>query len=340
MLEELGQLIEQLQAQALTQDERQRLGEILGNNNVVQRIKQSGKYNVNLEELSGSQIGDRIIHQGLSIEEVTQLLLEILPLFNAIEPKAQPVDTASNPQSRPQNDRLERLTFDAHLVESVNSRLAAVERINQAIQIPDDQQNAFNNLKANVQSLNKINRELEELAKNSEQLLQEAIDSLDTKLREANSTDQESHLNAIVRSCLKQHVKILQQFRQELGQGKQVARWLDQHRSNIAERLGTHALGIYPQNGLTEKQVGDFYFTLEQFLERLSHCLQWGRFTTLDAPNTPKVLDNDLYLTAFHYLRDVIIPEHLPQEGVEQLNEYIDYLLKRLPTYRRIHMDV
>jgi len=334
MLEDLSQLIEQLQAQALTESERRKLDEILGNN-LVQRIKQSGKYNVNLEELSGAQIGDRIIHQGISFEELMQLLLGILPFLHSSESRSQPANTVF----RSQNGRLEKLTFDARLAESVNSRLAAVERIDQTIQLPEDQQNAFGILKTNVQSFKNVNRELEELAENSEQLLQEAIASLAVKLRETNSTVQDSHLNELVRSCLDQQVKILQQFQQELGQGKQVARWLNQQRSNLAERLGAHALSTHPQNGLTEKQVGDFYLTLEQFLERLSHCLEWGRYTTLDTPNTPKILDDEIYLIAFSYLKETMIPDHLPQEGVEQLNEYVDYLVKRLPTYRRVAMD-
>jgi HEAT repeat protein len=137
-----------------------------------------------------------------------------------------------------------------------------------------------------------------------------------------------------------QEIDILNQFQIELEKGKVMARWLDQERSQLAQCLGQYALDAYPEIKATTspRRLEAFYFSLEQFLENLGHCLTWGRNNSLDKPVTPVVLDDEIYTTAFEQLKS-LIPDHLPDNGIEQLKEYIDYLVESLPNYRHISIE-
>ena len=73
-------------------------------------------------------------------------------------------------------------------------------------------------------------------------------------------------------------------------------------------------------------------------LERISHCLKWGKCEILDAPGITLAVNQEFYEIAFEYLRE-ILPEdkdRFTQIGTEQFNFYIDYLIERLPYYDHI----
>jgi len=134
----------------------------------------------------------------------------------------------------------------------------------------------------------------------------------------------------------------LKQFQNELEDGKVVAAWLDGQRSEkqLAQVLAEYALEIHPQikETMSPRQLEAFQFSIEQFLEQLSHCLTWGRNNILNDPDYPIYSSDEVYATAFGRLK-CLIPEHLPIDGIEQLREHIDYLLQMLPRYERVNVD-
>ena len=73
-------------------------------------------------------------------------------------------------------------------------------------------------------------------------------------------------------------------------------------------------------------------------MERLSQCLKLGNNDSLETPKTPVVLDEKLYEAAFENLK-TLLPARLPKEGVEQLEDYINYFLESLPTYQYLSLD-
>ena len=66
----------------------------------------------------------------------------------------------------------------------------------------------------------------------------------------------------------------------------------------------------------------------------------------MENPKIPKVFEDMVYVNAFNHLRE-ILPKNLADDevkqfsddGVEQLNEYIDCLLENLPLCEKLQID-
>lgn len=233
------------------------------------------------------------------------------------------------------------LSIEPQMVEVINSRLAVIEELKKAEQLSKSQQIEFDRLKGKIYSLREINRELEALSDSIDRMLQEAVASLTNKLRDLYNFQGESLLEARSQICLGEQIELLIQFQAQLGDGRIVARWLERQRSqHVAQNLGQYALEAHSdvKGSISQRRLEAFYFSIEQFLERLNHCLTWGRTNSLTNPVTPVVLDDEVYVVAFEHLKS-LIPNHLPDDGIEQLKEYIDYLVQNLPNYRHISID-
>lgn len=233
------------------------------------------------------------------------------------------------------------LVLDPKIIEEINYRLSVIQELQKLHQFPKTLESNFNQLKNKVQTFQQIDQNLKNINFDADRILQEGMELLQTRLRELVTSREENLLEASSQACLKEQIEILMQFQEELRYGQIVARWLERQRSqNLAHSLGDYALAAYPQirNNASPRRLEAFYFTIEQFLERLSHCLIWGRSNNLDNPSTPIVLSDEVYITTFEHLKNSI-PAHLPTNGVEQLKEYIDYLIARLPEYRHLAID-
>lgn len=158
------------------------------------------------------------------------------------------------------------------------------------------------------------------------------------------------------REVLTAQIELLNQFQIEITSCRIIADWLNQQAEELVEELSNYALEAYPhvQETLTAQTLKAFRLSLKQWLQRLRHCLIWGRIDTLVDPTTPIVLDQEVYATAFNYLKSLLFAhspttqneqfttehnEQLPTEGIEQLEKYVDYLIERLPTYRNISIE-
>ena len=304
-----------------------------------QTVLQLGKYGVNLGQGQDVHVGDRITN-GLSLEDIRAVVQEVL-IFQKQTISIQTKQTESELED--ETLALLDLEIKTEIIKQINFQLLAVKELQNAVQLTEPQKAIFRDLKGEVQSLNGIDKALKNLASKSAQLLQEAIYSLAKKLQELKDSQPESFAEAKSQQCLIHQMELLQQLQIELEQGQEVARWIDLQKPALAERLGQHALNAYPtiKEATSPKQIKAFYLSIEQFLERLAHCLIWGRTDSLKTTKTPVVLDDKVYETAFNYLRKTLSEsdDDLPEEGIEQLNEYIDCLLRNFPHYRHISLN-
>ncbi len=155
------------------------------------------------------------------------------------------------------------------------------------------------------------------------------------------SASQQNHLiETSTQIGMQEQLDALTQIQLELEQGREVADWLEQHIDSLTQMIGQEALNAYPKirDAATAKQIRIFYLSITQFIERLIHCLKWGKNDILETPEMPVVLEKKLYEVAFEKLK-TIQPEQLPKEGIKQLENYINYLLESLPTYQHLSLD-
>jgi energy-coupling factor transporter ATP-binding protein EcfA2 len=170
--------------------------------------------------------------------------------------------------------------------------------------------------------------------------LQRVIQEIDAKLQELSASQQNHLIETSTQIGMQEQLDALTQIQLELEQGREVADWLEQHIDSLTQMIGQEALNAYPKirDAATAKQIRIFYLSITQFIERLIHCLKWGRNDILETPEMPVVLEKKLYEVAFEKLK-TIQPEQLPKEGIKQLENYINYLLESLSTYQHLSLD-
>ena len=299
---------------------------------VKQSVSQDGEFNTVIGEGTDVQVGHRYYGPtAADIRAIVQAALQVQSFPTATE--------LADPTL--ENLPLPTLIFEPQLADHINTRLAALDELRKLGHLPQQHLADFNQVKGKVMQLMEVQQELSVLAAKADILLQAGVDNLTAKLQALETSQDNSLLEARSQACLQEQIKLLQQFREELEDGKVVAHWLDRKRANgLASTLGQYTLQHYPDIQITASQgkIDAFYFTLDQFLENLSHCLTWGRKSSLENPITPIVIEDELYVFALEYLGLNLLPENLPSHSVVQLQGYIAYLVKRLPDYE--HVDI
>jgi len=278
---------------------------------------------------------NKVIHHGFRVEDIQAIVREIHSL------QSQPSLTNAKQPNQALENKPFALNIETQTVELINSRLAAIQELQKVGQFSSDQKVEFNKLKEKVYSLGEMSQELKLLADSVNRMLNSAVESLTAELSELDKSRGESFIEARSQVCLREQIELLKQFQAQLDEGKTVAHWLNRQRSqNLAQDLGQYALDAYPKikETISPRRLEAFYFSLGQFLERLSHCLTWGRANSLTDPVTPVVVDDEVYATAFEHLK-TLIPDRFSNDGIEQLKEYIDGLVQNLPTYRHLSID-
>ncbi|MBE9180431.1 toll/interleukin-1 receptor domain-containing protein [Oculatella sp. LEGE 06141] len=246
------------------------------------------------------------------------------------------ISPESNPDER---EPLHILELDSGMVEKTNSSLESIERISKENQLSPEQEQTFNDLKARIKL---FNRDLEEIAQKAETLIADVEKSLANKLENLSTSAQsilghypperDSNNEKIL---LEKQLEIIRNLRINLSDGKDVVDWLNQTRSQTAKNITEYALSAHPNlQNRTSLEKENFHLLIEKLLERISHCLTWGRTTILDSLELPLVFNDDIdvYETALN----CIIPEsprRLSNEGIKQLEEVITYLIRKLPHY-------
>lgn len=326
--DDLGAIIDRIEANTHTLEDLKVLRQLLGKGD-RETISQLGKYNVNVGEGTSLEIGDRF-YMELNDKAIQALIraIQTLPL------------TGRQIEQTTEEEELEELDLDVRSIKLINSRLKAVEEIRKVGQLSEKQEEEFQVLKNQVQSLMGLDQELKETAKRTQALLRRAVQSLEEKLEDINLYKQEligvsyqQEYNDKI-EFIKSQIEIVKKFEINLEVGRAASAWLDKNIAQLAKSAGKRALNRCPEikSTASPEQIDDFYFSLEQFLEQISHSLSWGRYNILDSPEIPLVFDSHAYEVAFNLIQEML-PSHLHKEIIEQIKDYINYLIQRLSYY-------
>ena len=326
--DDLGAIIDRIEANTHTLEDLKVLRQLLGRGD-REAISQLGKYNVNVGEGTSLEIGDRVYVEwsDKAIQALTGAI-QTLPL------------SGRQAQQTAEEEELEELDLDVQSIKLINSRLKAVEEIRKVGQLSEKQEEEFNTLKIQVQSLSRLNRELKETAKRTKTLLQVAVQFLEEKLEDIKLSKKEligvsyqQEYNDQI-EFIKSQIEIVKRFEMNLEVGREASAWLDKNIAQLAKSAGKGALNRCPEikSTASPEQIDDFYFSIEQFLEQVSHSLSWGRYNILDSPEIPLVFDSHAYEVAFNLIKKML-PSHLPEKNIDQIKDYINYLISRLSYY-------
>ena len=197
-------------------------------------------------------------------------------------------------------------------------------------------------LNSEVQKLKDLNQELKKLEKTSNKILEKAIEKLNQKIQSFDSSQQETLESASAKICAEEQLAILNEFKVNIEEAKRIAAWIDADLTTIAQAIGRYAvyLSLGKENTLSEAENKAFFISIEKILERISHCLKWGKCEILDASGITLVVDKAIYEDAFKYLKETLPTDkdRFTPKGTEQFNFYIDYLIGRLPYYENLQL--
>lgn len=284
--------------------------------------------------MTGSNNNVNRIYQGLDVEEIKELL------------KVLQQSETSNPSSSTirENAQLRKITFNVETIDFINSRLEILGELQKNRELSEEQSDEFALLKQKVEAANELDQKLKEIEIIAERILEQSIISLAAKIESLKrESDQElSGIHEEIKldqeaACLEKQIHLVKKFQINLAFGKQGAAWLNSNIPEFTRIIGKYALCqfIEIQETASEDEIDNFYFSIEQLLERISHCLAWGRYSVLDSFDIPLIFDPKIHEFAFSFFKDTIIPPHLPTEVRKQLEDHINYLIRRLPLYPR-----
>lgn len=295
---------------------------------------QLGMFNISIAQGSEIHIGDTI-NQSLDESSLRALIKAIKEANESTGGKVY-----QNLQSVP----LEIVKVDSDAIDSLNSNLKIVDRLDDQGNLTSTQRTAFLGLKKEIHSLNEFDQKLEELHYVAKSLLQETRLSLKEKIRalerEPGSLLDGQSPEALEREleCKTKELEVLEDFINELDDAGKIADWIDGESKSMAKRYGRKALRKFPdiEKYIDPEKISDFCFSIYQFLQQVSHCLRWGSRNILDNPEIPLVLDYTIYEEAFSLVQEEIdenAPSRFSQEIKNLARECIDYLIFQLPLY-------
>lgn len=243
-------------------------------------------------------------------------------------------------------EKLKSSVLNTEFVNLVNLALQTASETYKSGQLPEKQQEEFNYLKEKVNLIKTIEQQLAEVEIKAQNLIQGMMRYLESELAETRllATNSEKKLIQLSASekiesqtkiqYYEDLIKTAKKFTSMLEVGKEAANWLNQNLSQLAIAVGKVALNRRPEikQQATQKQVDDFYLTIELYLECISQCCSWGRYNCLDFPEIPLVLDISIYEIAFKLVKEQI-PTYLSNAAIQQIKDYTDYLINRLPYY-------
>ncbi|MBW4472564.1 MAG: hypothetical protein KME27_23345 [Lyngbya sp. HA4199-MV5] len=273
-------------------------------------------------------------YQGWSVEDIR----DILEIFKQSE-----TASLSSISTAVESGHLGKITLEVQDIDFINSKLAVLEEIQQFKQLSKIPTDEFNLLRRKIQAISSSSRELKEIEIIAGKLLEQSVLALTEKIRTLKLKSKhelaEPHLHRddvnCQTDCLEKQLQLLRKFETNLEYGKQGADWLNLNITDFAKSMGKYALSQCPsvQKAASVDMIDDFYFSIEQLLERISHCLIWGRYSILDSFDIPLIFDQRTHEFAFSFFQETIIPSHLPTEVRKQIHDYVNYLVKRLPLY-------
>ncbi|MDF5723990.1 MAG: hypothetical protein PUP91_26705 [Rhizonema sp. PD37] len=236
----------------------------------------------------------------------------------------------------------ELLTVDKNFLSLVLLCLDTAEQRQKSGKLSEKQQAEMNILKQKLSSLITISEQLADMASQAQNFIKETKQIIEVEVETLRSLSSKSNQEILQQkteqdelekkiAALEDQLKILRQFEKNLEIGKKAARWLDDNRQILAKKAGDASLCKYKdlRSSFSTDDIDDFYWELEQYLERISHCLTWGKYDILDEPDM-LTLPAYAYDMAFRFIKDQRIPQSMSKEVATQLKDCINYLIERL----------
>lgn len=239
---------------------------------------------------------------------------------------------------------LESSVLNPELINLINLALKTAHDNYKNGHLKDEQKEEFESLKEEIKTLKLIEKQLANIENKAHHLIGEMMHFLELELANTRSIaanaekgliqldSSEESENTIKIKHYESLIKNVRKFTTKLENGKEAANWLNQNLTQLAQVAGKVALDRCSdiKNQASQKQMDDFCSTIELYLECISHCCSWGRYNSLDFPDIPLILDISIYEIAFNIVKEQI-PTHLSNAAIEQIQDYTDYLIKRLP---------
>ena len=318
--DELLTIIHRIQQGNFSENDIRRLRE-LAKSKDPGTVKQLGKYDVKIGKGQGIQIGDNVYLQLDKIETPQQ------------------VDSGFENDNRDDRWKSLELKVDAEVIETINQKLEIVSRYQKEEQLSGEVEEEFSEIKRKVRAIQEIEEELSELANRATALVEDLLSSLEKELvdlgeqREKTVQRHEKEIASKKMECIKSYLAMYEEFRDELSDGKEGAKWINENLTQLSNAAGNYALNasiLSSFRSFEEVKVERFCFSVMQYLERISHSLEWGNYDLLDsAAEVSSILPKKFYRRAFRYVENSI-PEHLPKATQSQIKDYINYLAKRI----------
>lgn len=271
----------------------------------------------------------------------------------------------SNPIEPLDLEKLEGLNAELQPadVESINSQIDFVARAEKSGFLSSNELAVYKLIKQDIRDLNSQNHELlsnlteyqckcQQLEAELQKLLDNLITSLERKREEFGSSIEEKLQkgdleNVEAQKCVENELQLVRRFKLELQEGKKAAIWLENSLGQWTRLAGDYALKRRilhtPLSKVFRKYSSEdndqFYLALEQLIERIIHCLVWGRSTILDVLDIPIIFDWRISKIALRYLLRQARKDFnssstsLSQKSVDQMEDYIIALINRLPRY-------
>ena len=248
--------------------------------------------------------------------------------------KSRLQEVAATAEQMLEVDPLEQLTLDSQSIVLINRDLKLVEGMYRAGKLSTKQEEKFNSLKREVQSLMKIDAQLKDLANKTHRLVLEMQQTLELEIQKLRSAGQEhikNHAKEMLQLGLEKSLGVVKQFEKGLEAGQEAADWLDQNRRKLAQRASEAALAEYPdtENVRALELIDDFTWDINQYLERISLCLTLGINNMLDEPDNLESMPIHIYKAAFNFIK-TRIPKRMSSAAAKELKDCIDYLVDRL----------
>ena len=225
--------------------------------------------------------------------------------------------------------KLKEISIDDEAIRNINSYLSAIHKMLEINLLSEKDKKTFNSLRVAIQILeiDYINSSLNKIAFQAKGLFDICRKELSDKrgLKLLDDSDLR-HID--------QYLETLTTLQMDLEEASELADWLDSNSIRMAKKYGREAISLVSriESEIPPATVKTFCFSVNQFLEQIAHCLRWGRYDILDAPEIPLELDISVYAKAFR-LAQKDLPPHISEEAKSQFDEYIDYLVDRLPSY-------
>jgi Effector-associated domain 10 len=280
-------------------------------------VSQLGKYNISIAEGREIHIGDRV-----TIEFNDQAAKQVVEVLRQ---SGLRLDSSVYQDL----EVLETVHLDSGLVEAVNHRLNSLEDLRDQAQLSGNQKIELQDLQKKVRTINDLNQKLKTIERQATRLLYEVQSALDNNLQDLKNESyglvQHQHIEN-----LSNQREVLKKFIVALKDGSRASQWVSQSASQLKRTAIKRALNQFPEirTAASIKDLNDFEFSIEQFLEQVTHALEWGDHSIFDNSEISLIFDSaPLYIAVFQHVKTMMHGSSLPPEAIEQIAECLDDLL-------------